>query len=120
MSKSSLKVSRPDLSSLIVELKEKVSLLGDRILVQPHTIETQTASGILLPKVATDDVQPTEGTALVVSDKITEEAKSYERVDPGDVVLYSKYAGYDVEVGGVSYKCLRITDVIGILRDTKE
>jgi len=33
----------------------------------------------------------------------------------GDVVLYGKYSGSDVEVGNVEYKILRESDVLGKL-----
>ena len=106
-----------DYSDKIETLKERVRLLGDRILVWPHDEpEKKTASGLVIVKDPRDEVTPTEGTVLLVGTKIERKSLEDEHVEAGEIVIYSKYAGYDVTVDNVTYKCLRITDVIGALK----
>ncbi len=90
--------------------------LDDRlVVVEPSQATEKTAGGILLPDSAKQ--KPQQGTVVAVgpgklSDSGTRMALA---VKVGDVVLYGKYSGNDVEVGGVEYKILRESDILGKL-----
>jgi chaperonin GroES len=82
-----------------------VSPLGDRVLVKVVEPEVQTTSGILLPTSA--QKRPTQGDIVSAGTKAD--------VSSGDRVVYSKYAGTEVEVQGAAHIILKEDDVIGVL-----
>jgi len=84
--------------------------LNNRVLVLPDEAETKTASGIIIPETAKE--KPGKGTVIVTA-KGTEEVPM--DVNPGDRVMYGKYAGSEVELEGKTYLMVRQDDIIGIL-----
>jgi len=89
--------------------------LDDRLVVTPSEATEKTAGGILLPDSAKQ--KPQQGTVVAVGPgKLLDGGtRAPLAVKVGDVVLYGKYSGSDVEVGGVDYKILRESDVLGKL-----
>ncbi len=85
-----------------------VKPIGNRILVKQNTPEEVTASGIVLPT-STDKEKKTQGTIIALGNG-EEVEKSGLKV--GDVVLFGKYSGdeIEVEVNGekIEYKVLSI------------
>lgn len=84
----------------------KVKPLGNRILVKQMSTEEVTASGIVLPATA-DKEKKTQGTIMAVGngEEITKLG-----LKVGDVVVFGKYAGDEIEVDEgtekVEYKVL--------------
>lgn len=74
--------------------------LGDRVLVRPAKEEERTRGGILLPDTARK--RPQEGEVLAVGGgRVLNNGKRVSvSVEIGDTVVYSKYAGTEVRVGG--------------------
>ena len=70
----------------------KVTPLGDRILVKMVEMETKTAGGILIPQTAQEKTQ--EGVVIAVGDDEAIKVKAKDRV------IYDKYAGTTIKVGG--------------------
>ncbi len=99
----------------------KVKPLGNRILVKQMAEEEVTASGIVLPA-ATDKEKKTQGTIIAVGNG-EDIAKLGLKV--GDVVVFGKYAGDEIEVDEagqkVEYKVLGVgeekdeSDVLAII-----
>lgn len=89
--------------------------LYDRISVSRLAPETHTPAGLILP--GTKD-KPARGTVIAVgSGRITKHGEVVPlRVRPGDVVLFSKYAGDEVEIDGEERVILREDEVLGVLR----
>ena len=89
--------------------------LDDRIVVEPQDATEKTAGGILLPDSAKQ--KPQQGTVVAVGPgKLLDNGtRAALAVKIGDLVLYGKYSGSDVEVGGTEYKILRESDVLGKL-----
>lgn len=87
-----------------------VTPLGDRVLVKAVDPEEKTTSGILLPTSA--QKRPTQG------DIVNNGGSS--AVSTGDRVVYSKYAGTEVEVQGAPHIILKQDDVIGILSSSAD
>lgn len=87
--------------------------LDDRIVVEPQEAEQKTAGGILLPDTAQQ--KPQQGKVIAAGPgKLSENGQRLAMsVKVGDVVLYGKYSGSDVEVGGKEIKILRESDVLG-------
>ena len=99
----------------------KVTPLGNRILVKQMSTEEVTASGIVLPA-STDKEKKTQGTIVAVGNG-EEIAKLGLKV--GDVVVFGKYSGDEIEVDEdnqkVEYKVLYVgnekdeSDVLAIV-----
>lgn len=89
--------------------------LHDRIIVEPSTAETTTASGIILPDSAQE--KPQRGTVLAVGPgKILDNGKTAPvDIRAGEVVLYGKYAGTEIKLGAKDYVILRQEDVLAIV-----
>jgi chaperonin GroES len=86
--------------------------LDDRIVVEPTEAEEKTAGGILLPDTAKQ--KPQQGKVVAVGPgKLSDKgSRSAVGVKTGDVVLYGKYSGSDVEVNGKELKILRESDIL--------
>ena len=88
--------------------------LADRVIVKPMEKETMKG-GIIIPDTAKE--KPMQGTIVAVGPG--QVSDNGERVAPevkkGDVVLYGKYSGTEVNVDGVDYLILRESDVLAIL-----
>jgi chaperonin GroES len=71
--------------------------------------EEVTVSGIIIPDSAKE--KPLKGTVLAVGNGTKDEQMV---VKSGDVVLYGKYAGTEVEVDGNKYLIMRQSDILAI------
>ncbi len=90
----------------------KLRPLDDRVVVEPQEAEERTAGGIVLPDTAKE--KPQRGTIVSVGPgKLLDSGKRGElSVGIGDVVIYGKYSGTDIEVDGKDVKILRETDIL--------
>ena len=87
--------------------------LDDRVVLEPLEAETTTSGGILLPDTAKQKPQQAKVIAVgpgKLTDKGTRTALA---VKVGDVVLFGKYSGSDVEVNGKEYKIVRESEILG-------
>ncbi len=84
--------------------------LGDRVLIQPTAAEEVTASGIYIPDAAKE--KPLKGTVVAVGNGTKDEEMILKA---GDVVLYGKYAGTELQYEGEKYLMMRQSDVLGII-----
>jgi len=87
--------------------------LDDRIVVQASEAEEKTSGGILLPQTAQQ--KPQQGKVVAVGPgKLSETGVRLTlAVHVGDLVMFGKYAGSDVEVSGTEYKILRESELLG-------
>jgi chaperonin GroES len=88
--------------------------LNDRIVVERAEEEGKTAGGIIIP----DDAKKpaTKGTAIAIgSGRVLEDGRRVPiGVGKGDVVLFDKYAGTEIEIDGKKAVVLREDDILGI------
>ncbi|MBQ1723526.1 MAG: co-chaperone GroES [Muribaculaceae bacterium] len=84
--------------------------LGDRVLVEPAQAEEVTAGGIIIPDSAKE--KPLKGKVIAVGNGTKDEEMI---VKAGDVVLYGKYAGTEIELDGAKYLIMRQSDILGII-----
>ena len=86
-----------------------VKPLGDRIFIKVSASEEKTAGGILLPDSAKEKPQVGE-VAQVGPGKLNDDgSRQTPEVSIGDKVLYSKYAGTDIKLGGDEYVSVSYT-----------
>ena len=93
----------------------KVVPLGDKLVVKRLESNERTAGGIVLPDSAQE--KPQRGTVVAVGPgKLTDAGKRGElSVGVGDVVIYGKYSGTEIEVAGKDVKILRESDILAKL-----
>jgi chaperonin GroES len=100
-----------------VKEKAKVRLvpLGDRLVVQREASEERTAGGILLPDSAKD--KPTRGKIISVGNGriLDDGSRAPLQVKAGDKVLFTSYAGEQIEVDGEEYLLMSEGEVLAIL-----
>ncbi len=92
-----------------------VKPLEDRILVKPIEAETMTASGIYLPETAKE--RPIQGTVVAVGPgaRLENGKRAAMSVSKGDTVVYSRYAGSEIELKGEKHLLLRESELLGII-----
>ena len=93
----------------------KIRPLQDRILVQRVEEEETTKGGIIIPDTAKE--KPQEGKVIAVGNgKVGEDGKVQPLdVKKGDKVLFSKYAGTEVNIDGGEHLIIREDDVLGVV-----
>ena len=84
--------------------------LSDRVLLVPAPAEERTIGGIIIPDTAKE--KPLQGTIVAVGQGTKDEEMILKE---GDVVLYGKYAGTELEFEGKKYLVMRQSDVVAIL-----
>ncbi len=89
-----------------------VKPLGERVFVKVSPSEEKTAGGILLPDTAKEKPQVGEVVAVGPGKRNDDGSYSALEVKVGDRVLYSKYAGTDVKLGGDDYVLLSEKDIL--------
>ena len=92
-----------------------VKPLGDRVFVKVSESEEKTAGGILLPDNAKEKPQVGEITAVGPGKRNDDGSRQEPEIKVGDQVLYSKYAGTDIKLGGDEYVLLSEKDILAIV-----
>src|SRR5690606_14141130 len=93
----------------------KVQPLHDRILVKRVEEEQKTKGGIIIPDTAKE--KPQEGKVIAVGKgRVLDDGKVQElAVKKGDKILFSKYAGTEIQLDGEEHIIIREDDVLAIL-----
>ena len=93
----------------------KIRPLQDRIIVKRIEGEEVSPGGIIIPDSAKE--KPQEGKVIAVGKgKIGEDGKVQPLdVKKGDKVLFSKYAGNEINIDGDEHLIVREDDILGIL-----
>ena len=94
--------------------KMKLVPLADRVVLKQSTPEEKTKSGIILTSQSQEKPQQEEVVAvgpggMVDGKEITMNVK------PGDMVIYSKYAGNEVKLEDEEYIIVKQSDILAIV-----
>ncbi|XP_010687539.2 20 kDa chaperonin, chloroplastic [Beta vulgaris subsp. vulgaris] len=98
-----------------------ITPLADRVLIKIKEAEEKTSGGILLPSTALS--KPQYGEVVAVGEGRTIGKSKIEiGVKTGSQVVYSKYAGTELEFNGSNHLLMKEDDIVGILEtdDIKE
>ncbi len=90
--------------------KLKVTPLHDRVIVKPAPAEEKTAGGIIIPDTAKE--KPQRGMVVAAGPGKKDEPMS---VKSGDLVLYGKYAGTEIQIDGDDLLIMRESDILAIV-----
>ena len=93
----------------------KIRPLQDRIIVRRVDEEETTKGGIIIPDTAKE--KPQEGKVIAVGKGKTNEEGKLQPLDvkKGDKVLFSKYAGTEINIEGTEHLIIREDDVLGVV-----
>ncbi|PIE65492.1 MAG: co-chaperone GroES [Deltaproteobacteria bacterium] len=93
----------------------KVRPLHDRVLVKRVEEEQMSRGGIIIPDTAKE--KPIRGRVVATGPgrKIEGGQLRSLTVKEGDIVLFSKYGGTDVEIDGEDHLIMREDDILGII-----
>jgi|TARA_B100000809_G_scaffold54409_1_gene50043 chaperonin GroES len=89
--------------------------MGDRVVVRPSEQESVTKGGIFLPDTAQE--RPQKGEVVSTGPgRMLENGKRVEmEVKAGDTVIYSKYAGTEIEVQDEELLVLGANDILAVI-----
>ena len=90
--------------------KVSITPLHDRVIVRAAEAETKTAGGIIIPDTAKE--KPQRGTVMAVGAGKKDEPMT---VNVGDIVLYGKYAGTEINLEGDDLLIMRESDLLAII-----
>jgi chaperonin GroES len=86
------------------------------VLVDPVDAEDKTPSGIILPESAKE--KPAQGIVLSTGEPIIIQGKEIlPPVKVGDRVVYKKWGGDEIKVGGKEYKLVKFEDLMAIVEE---
>lgn len=88
----------------------KMRPINDRVVVKPAPAEEKTKGGIIIPDTAKE--KPQRGEVVAVGPG---KEGNLMTVAVGDVVLYGKYAGQQIQWEGDDYLIMREDDILVIL-----
>jgi chaperonin GroES len=89
--------------------------LHDRVLVRRVEAEEKTAGGIIIPDSAKE--KPAEGEIVSVGTGARADDGKVTPLDvkTGDRVLFGKWSGTEVKVGGEDLLIMKESDILGVL-----
>lgn len=89
--------------------KEIIQPLGENILIKLIKADKKTKTGLYLPDSVNED-RPQEGKVEAVgeSDKI--------KVKKNQRVIFAKYSGTEIKIGGEEFLIIKNDDVLGIVK----
>ena len=89
--------------------------LHDRVLVRRIEAEAKTAGGIIIPDTAQE--KPQEGEVVSVGSGVRSEDGTLILLDvkAGDKILFGKWSGSEVKLGGEDLIIMKESDILGIV-----
>lgn len=93
-----------------------VKPLQDRVLIKRVEEEQKTVGGIIIPD--THKEKPAQGEVVAVGSGYRLQDGTVKSLDvkKGDKVLFGKYSGTEVKVGGENYLIMKEDEILGVLQ----
>ena len=92
----------------------KLIPLADRVVLKQSTPEEKTKSGIILTSTSQEKPQQAEVIA-VGPGGVVDGKEVVMNVKPGDMVIFSKYAGNEVKLDDEEYTIVKQSDILAIV-----
>ena len=101
---------------MAAEVKTVIKPLGDRVGVKRIEEEPKTKGGIVLPDTAKE--KPQKGKVIAVgTGRVLENGQRVPlEVKEGDIVVFAKYGGTEIEIDGEEYVILSERDLLAVLQ----
>ncbi|MEI9850811.1 MAG: co-chaperone GroES [Sphingomonas sp.] len=89
--------------------------LHDRVLIRRIEAAAKTAGGIIIPETAQE--KPQEGEVVAAGSGIRAEDGTVTPLDvkAGDRILFGKWSGTEVKIGGEDLLIMKESDILGIV-----
>jgi len=89
--------------------------LHDRVVVRRIEQQDKTSGGIIIPDTAKE--KPMEGEIIAVGPGGRDENGKLVPIDvkPGDRILFGKWSGTEVKIGGEDLLIMKETDIMGVI-----
>jgi chaperonin GroES len=89
--------------------------LHDRVVVRRIEQQEKTAGGIIIPDTAKE--KPMEGEIIAVGPGGRDENGKLIPIDvkPGDRILFGKWSGTEVKIGGEELLIMKESDIMGVI-----
>ena len=89
--------------------------LHDRVVVRRVDSDEKTAGGIIIPDTAKE--KPSEGVIVSVGPGARDENGKIAALDvkAGDRVLFGKWSGTEVKIGGEDLLIMKESDIMGVI-----
>ena len=95
----------------------KIKPLDDRVVVEPLDQADKTQGGIFLPETAKEKPQQGKVVATGAGKLLDDGERGTMTVKKGDVVIFAKYSGTNVEVDGKELLIMRESDLLAVVED---
>ncbi len=97
-------------------MSTKIRPLHDRLIVKRVKEEEKTKGGIIIPDSAKE--KPIEGDVIAAGNgKLLEDGKVRAlEIKVGDRVLFGKYSGTEIKLGGEDYVIMREDDILAVVQ----
>lgn len=101
---------------MAAEVKTVIRPLGDRVVVKRIEEEPKTKGGIVLPDTAKE--KPQKGKVIAVgTGRVLENGQKVPlEIKEGDIVVFAKYGGTEIEIDGEEYVILSERDLLAVLQ----
>nr|WP_300004343.1 co-chaperone GroES [Tissierella sp.] len=87
--------------------------LGKRVVIKKIAAEEKTKSGIVLPSSAKE--QPQMAEVIAVGAEILNDDEIKSEIKVGDKVIFSKYAGTEVNVDSDELTILKLEEILAVV-----
>lgn len=87
--------------------------IADRVIVKPAPADEKTKGGIIIPDTAKE--KPQRGEVVAVGPGKSGKDSYAMTVQVGDIVLYGKYAGQEINYEGNDYLIMREDEILVVL-----
>ncbi len=92
----------------------RIRPLQDRVIVRRVEEQEKSEGGIIIPDTAKE--KPQEGQVIAVGPGRRDDGKVIPLdIAAGDRILFAKYAGSEVKLGGEEHLILREEDILGVI-----
>ena len=90
----------------------KMRPLGDRVIVEVVEAEETTKGGLILPDTAKERPQEAVVKAIGTGRRLDSGKRAAMSVKKGDLVMFARYSGTEVNLDGTEYLILREADIL--------
>ncbi|QJU60224.1 co-chaperone GroES [Sphingomonas sp. AP4-R1] len=89
--------------------------LHDRVVVRRIEAEGKTSGGIIIPDTAKE--KPQEGEIVAVGPGVRDDSGQLVElsVKSGDRILFGKWSGTEVKIGGENLLIMKESDILGVI-----
>ena len=101
---------------MAAEVKTVIKPLGDRVVVKRIEEEPKTKGGIVLPDTAKEKPQKGKVIAVGTGRVLKNGQRVPLEVKEGDIVVFAKYGGTEIEIDGEEYVILSERDLLAVLQ----